>query len=217
MCGRFAFYSSAQQVRRQFDIQFSLDFEPRYNICPGQSISAFAYDSGTVKAKNVGWGFEPKWGDTKTKLIINARAETVHEKNTFKTAFKKRRCVIFANGWFEWLKKGNEKQPYYFSRSDLRLLAFAGILSTPKDDESQSAIILTRDAPSALAFVHPRSPLLLTRKQISSWLSDVPFSFVSQTAIDEFDTQTLSCYQVSNKVNNVRNDNEDLISKYYGF
>jgi putative SOS response-associated peptidase YedK len=164
MCGRFAFYSSAQQVKRQFDIQFSLDFSPRYNICPGQSLSVLAYESGTVKAKNVGWGFEPKWGDTKTKLIINARAETVHEKNTFKTAFKKRRCVIFANGWFEWLKKGNEKQPYYFSRSDLRLLAFAGILSSHKDDESQNAIILTRESPSALAFVHPRSPLLLTRK-----------------------------------------------------
>ena len=92
MCGRFALHSSKDQIKRQYDAQVPFDFEPRFNIGPGQNILALVSNENDklIKAQGFEWGIKPKWGDTKSKLIINARAETVHEKNTFKTAFKER-------------------------------------------------------------------------------------------------------------------------------
>lgn len=213
MCGRFTLYSSKDQIKRQYNAQVPMDIEPRYNIGPGQKILALIGDeNNAIKTVSVEWGFKPKWGDAKSKLIINARCETVHQKNTFKTAFKERRCVIIANGWYEWLRTDKVKQPYYFSRSDSRLLAFAGILGSKKEGEVQRAIVLTRPAPQRLAFVHPRAPLLLTRQQVGAWISKERFAYVSEQAIQEFEIAIIKYHQVDSQVNSIKYDHKHLIS-----
>ncbi len=215
MCGRFVLYASKERIKQQYSAQIPFDFESRYNIAPGQNIISLSQDTANnrIVAKTMLWGLHPLWGDIKSKLIINARCETVHEKPTFKNLFRSNRCVVIANGWYEWLRENNQKRPYYFSRRDRRLIAFAGIMSTETESAPLEGLILTRSSPNNLKAIHDRTPFLLTREQVSHWLSDETFSYVSQQAIDTFDASIIGFREVSTQVNTIRNDNQYLIDK----
>lgn len=213
MCGRFAFYSPKQRVIQQFDAKVPFDFSDRYNISPGQKVVILKAneDGKGVTAAEANWGLKAGWGSEKSKLLINARSETVHEKNTFKNLFKQHRCVFVADGWYEWLRENNQKTPYYFKRKDSRLFVFAGIMKPGGEkDELDQALILTREAPSPLSEIHNRSPFLLTREQVKKWLLNDSFSHVSQESINEFDISNIEFYQVSSKVNSSRNEDPSL-------
>ena len=116
MCGRYTLYSSKAKIIRQYDAQISFDFDKNFNLSPGQKMVALVgSESGKVKkGVTLDWGFKHDFDKSGSKLLINARCETIHQKNLFKKGFKERRCVIISDGWYEWLRHGNQKIPYYF-------------------------------------------------------------------------------------------------------
>ncbi len=209
MCGRFVFYGTPKEVQRQFSMQLSFEFEPSYNICPQQNIIAVLREEQEIKAKPVGWGLQPVWQPESSKRLINARVESVHEKPSFKRLFSTSRCVILANGWYEWKREDKVKRPFYHFRQDGRLLAFAGLVQN--GGESTTGLILTREAPTPINKVHHRMPFLLTKDQIAKWLSVAHFSRVTQSSIEAFDTSILSQFEVDPKVNSPRAQGYDLI------
>lgn len=210
MCGRFAFYSLKEKLDTLVGADFSLELSANYNVGPGQSMTVLcAEKENLLTAKSVEWGVRPQWSDGNSKLLINARAETVHEKSTFRDSFKQHRCVIVADGWFEWKRDSESKQPYYFTHRDNKLLTFAGLLFG--NDQAQG-LVLTRPAPKQLSNIHHRTPFILTHEQIKPWASNTRFSHVSDSAINAFDPELIEYVPVSAQVNNVRNNSADLLN-----
>src|SRR5262249_32243718 len=140
MCGRFTLRTSPQDVAEEFDLSELPLFAPRYNIAPSQSIAAVRVEHGQRRLAMLRWGLIPFWA-TDPKLasqLINARGETAAEKPAFRDPFRKRRCLIVADGFFEWKKNGKVKQPFHIRRSDGRPFAFAGLWDRwqPPDGDS---------------------------------------------------------------------------------
>tara|TARA_B110000879_G_C10998176_1_gene442007 strand:+ start:276 stop:920 length:645 start_codon:yes stop_codon:yes gene_type:complete len=212
MCGRFSLHSSKERVIKQYGAQIPFDFSPNYNIGPSQNVIALTSEpsSKRIIARQLKWGMHPQREKTK-KLLINARCESVHTKPTFIESFRQSRCIIIADGWFEWLRENNQKKPHYFFRKDTRLLAFAGLILN--EEEKGHCAILTRSAPTSISHIHNRMPLSLTREQVNLWLSNKSFSHVSENAINELDTSIIDYYPVSQKVNSIKNNTSELIFK----
>jgi putative SOS response-associated peptidase YedK len=147
-----------------------LIFEPRYNIPPTVDIPVIRFADGKRRLSMMRWGLLPPWtkDPKKSPLLNNARAETVAEKPSFRSAFKKRRCLIPASGFFEWKKEGQLKQPFYFSRPDDKPLAFAGLWETWNDIES--CTIITTEANELMAPIHDRMPVVLGDNDYATWL-----------------------------------------------
>lgn len=179
MCGRFAFYTPMSGISAAFDRQLSwLDTEPQYNCTPGRHIAliqAQASEDGEMAPilTSSWWGFRPAWAeDAKAPRPINARAETIATSRYFRGSFAKRRGLVPANGWYEWLVgEDGRKQPYYIRRSDHGLLMFGAIWTPTGDDEESSCAIITQPATPAIAHIHDRMPVLLDQSCWSDWLN----------------------------------------------
>lgn len=212
MCGRYAFFSDKSKLLSQFHVKDNGCLTPSYNIGPGQSIVALLpNDNGSVypRISYLHWGLQTSWGPAKTSVIINARSETLHLKPLFKKAFKQQRCIIVADGWYEWHLETDGKQPYYFCRRDEQLLAFAGLWF--EREQGNACVIVTRRAPIELNAIHPRCPFLLAQDQVNTWLSGCAFSFISEASISRFNVSTIHYYPVSMQVNHVRNQGTQCI------
>jgi putative SOS response-associated peptidase YedK len=130
MCGRFTLFSSPKDIQRFFDVQpISFDLQPNYNVAPTQEIPLIIQHEGGRHLKKRHWGLVPFWAkDTSIgSRMINARVETITAKPAFRAAFKQRRCLIPANGFYEWFGKSGNKQPYYFHLASDESIAFAGL------------------------------------------------------------------------------------------
>ena len=141
MCGRFAFYSPAEATAALFGVTNAPAVEPRYNIAPTQYIAAIrANEQGEKHLGMLRWGLVPFWAKDPSigARMINARAETVAEKPSFRGAFKKRRCLVLADGYYEWQRSGEVKIPWFISRSDEQPMAFAGLWESWQDPGSTS-------------------------------------------------------------------------------
>ena len=177
MCGRFTLRASAQQVARHFGLQRSLPFGPRYNIAPGQPILVVRVDpNGNRELVPMRWGFVPPWSRSvgEGPSPINARAETVATHRLFRHAFASRRCLIPADGFYEWKPLGRKKQPYYICRRDAGVFAMAGLWerwSPCQGEELLSCTILTVPADPLVGKIHPRMPLILTPGEYPLWLT----------------------------------------------
>src|SRR5262245_29998826 len=128
MCGRFTLHSR-DRIKLKGISASDLPFEPRYNIAPGQKVLVVADFGKGLQARLLTWGLIPSWS-TDGKGFINARAETLEERPSFSESFRQRRCLIPADGFFEWKRNGREKRPFYFYSTDTRSIAFAGIWDT---------------------------------------------------------------------------------------
>ncbi len=213
MCGRFAFYSPAQATAELFGVHTLLETEPRYNIAPTQYIPAVrATDDGRELAM-LKWGLVPFWAKDPSigNRMINARAETVAEKPSYRNAYKHRRCLVLADGFYEWHREGDTKVPYFISLASGEPFAFAGLWERWKNrddgDVLDSATLITTDANEYLSQVHHRMPLILTPDTADRWLSG------DTTLIDEAHevTPALQAWPVSRQVNNARNEGEELV------
>ena len=165
MCGRFTLKSSYETLQDNFELETGLCLKPRFNIAPSQLIPIIR-ELGSIEFLN--WGLQPTWlleKDPKHAGFINARIETVEEKPSFKGAFQKRRCAVVCDGYFEWRKMGQTKQPYYIRRSTNEPFLLAGIW------ENETCAILTRQAAPALETIHERMPVILDRENLTSWLT----------------------------------------------
>jgi len=214
MCGRFAFYSPSEATAALFGATSSTEVIPRYNIAPTQFIAAVRTDAqGASELAMLRWGLVPFWAKDPSigNRMINARAETVAEKPSFRSAYKKRRCLILADGFYEWRKEGDGKTPYFISLADGSPFAFAGLWedwnSKESDESLQSTAIITTAANDFMAQLHQRMPVVMLPEQAERWLGG-DIELLSKV-IDN--SPAFRAWPVDRKVNNARNEDATLI------
>jgi putative SOS response-associated peptidase YedK len=211
MCGRFTLRTPADEIAREFQLVTVPTIVPRYNIAPSQPLLAIRrHDAGRQPAL-LRWGLIPRWAnDPKIAYqLINARSETVAEKPAFRDAFKKRRCLIPADGFYEWKKLGKAKQPYHIHRQDGRLFAFAGLWErwqAPGSEPIESCTILTTVANTLVADVHDRMPVMLLPEQYDAWLDPARSVEQLRELVGPYPAELLAKQPVSPRVNNPKVD-----------
>lgn len=180
MCGRFTLRSPASLVAEQFALAEMPRLEPRYNIAPTQPVAVLRVAPGAGAADRrlamVRWGLIPEWAKDPSigNRLINARAETVAEKPAFRSAFRHRRCLVVADGFYEWLKLGTRRQPYFFHLADDRPFGMAGLWESwrsPNGCPLETCTILTTEANECVRPVHERMPVILPPDAYADWLS----------------------------------------------
>ncbi|TAK82772.1 MAG: SOS response-associated peptidase [Betaproteobacteria bacterium] len=166
MCGRYALHSNPDAVALEVGLDSPPDFTPRYNIAPMAPVLIVKRD-GAALAR---WGLVPRWSSDPAigMKLINARAETLGEKPSFRDAYHRRRCLIPANGFYEWKRQGELKQPYYVHPADGALFAFAGLWDTWRD--THTCTIVTTEANATMRAIHDRMPVIIAREHYAGWL-----------------------------------------------
>jgi putative SOS response-associated peptidase YedK len=178
MCGRFALVSEAAAIAETFALRdSSYDFKPDWNITPGQHIGAVIHREGRNSLVSFLWGLIPSWAKDPSigNKLINARAETIDVKPSFRNAFSKRRCLIVADGFYEWKKDGTKKVPLYFHLKSKEPFGLAGLYETwtsPDKKEIRSCAIITTEANKLIAPIHDRMPVIVPKKHEQVWISD---------------------------------------------
>lgn len=217
MCGRYAITLPPDAMRDLFGYPEQPNFPPRYNIAPTQPIPIIRREhDGRRHFRLVRWGLVPDWAkEVGTKPLFNARAETVAEKPAFKMAFKRRRCLVPADGFYEWkVTPPVARQPYHIRRRDLAPMAFAGIWEhwqSPDGAELESCSIITTQANATLAPIHHRMPVILDEADWETWIDTTEtLTREAQTLLSPSPDDFLEARPVSRRVNAVANDDADL-------
>lgn len=218
MCGRFAFYSPSEATAALFGVDGALAVEPRYNIAPTQFVAAIR-DNEQQQRELVmlRWGLVPFWAKDPAigNRMINARAETVAEKPSYRAAFKHRRCVVLADGFYEWHRDGDVKIPHFISLASGEPFALAGLWETWKDKDSgetlQTTTLITTAANDFMQPLHHRMPVILQTESANEWLSASINSSSDFLAGAADRTPELRAWPVDRRVNNARNQGEELV------
>lgn len=213
MCGRFTLRTPAKDIAKAFSLADVPDVVPRYNIAPTQPILAIRLDRERAKreAVQLHWGLIPFWADDpKTGYkMINARAETVAKRPAFREAFARRRCLVVADGFYEWQKTNGTKQPFLIHMKDDRPFAFAGLWERWKSDgeKIESCTIIVTDANELLEPIHDRMPVILSPEDYDFWL-DPDFDDRKKLAamLRPYSGEDLEMYPVSTVVNSPQNE-----------
>jgi putative SOS response-associated peptidase YedK len=219
MCGRFALTSSAETVAEQFSLEQPPLLAPRYNIAPTQPVAAIRLSPHTGKRELAlfSWGLIPSWAkDIKMGAkLINARSETVAEKPSFRASFKRRRCLIPADGFYEWKKDGKQKQPMYMHAINGRLWALAGLWETwigAEGSEIDSCTILTTTPNELMESIHDRMPVILEPEDYDLWLKPGPNPDQGLHLLRPYPAEKMHAYPVSSWVNAPQNDGPRCIA-----
>jgi putative SOS response-associated peptidase YedK len=221
MCGRFAFYSPHEAVVRLFGLPDETPaIEARYNIAPTQYVAAVRELEGAAARTLalLSWGLVPGWARDRSigARLINARAETLREKPSFRNAYKRRRCLVLADGYYEWQRSASVKQPYYIQLASGEAFAMAGLWETwrdPASGESLESCALVTTAPAeAVAHIHDRMPVILPPASYAEWL-DPRGTHVERLdrLLVPFTAAALRSRRVGRAVNNARNQGPQLI------
>ncbi len=218
MCGRFTLTLEAEDVKQELDLGvMPADWAVHYNVAPSQSV-AVVIEAAERKVERMRWGLIPAWakdpgiGDR----LINARSETLAEKPAFRNAYSRRRCLILANGFYEWQKLEGSKPariPYYFQLADGRAFTFAGLWESwksPEGQELRSCTIITCSANAAVAHVHERMPVIFDRESCWKWLEDRRIPEL-QPLLAPYPADKMTAFPVSRLVNDPAHDSQDLI------
>jgi putative SOS response-associated peptidase YedK len=221
MCGRFALTLPHEAVRRHFDAAPFAEppAPPRYNICPTQQVAAIRLEDGARVLDALRWGFIPPWAKNPNDgpLLINARAETLHEKPAFRDACRRTRCLIPASGFFEWrAEAGRGKEPWFIRPAQTGLMAFAGVWSLwrgPAEDAGgliASCAIVTCSANAKLAPLHHRMPVIVAPEDYGLWLGEQGkgAALLMKPAPEDL----LNMHRVDRAVNAARHDAPELIA-----
>lgn len=218
MCGRFALSIPIEELMDYFEVEEVVEFLPRYNIAPSQPVMVVrANENNQRDFAFLRWGLIPPW--QKEEDIgsdwINARAETVSEKPLFKSSFQKKRCLIVAEGFYEW-KKGKTKVPYFIHKKDNKPLAFAGLWEHWENQQGkiiESCTILTSEANRLLETIHTRMPVILQRTEFESWLNVENQNLNKlQLMLRAYEPENLDAYPVSTFVNNPTHEGRNCIA-----
>lgn len=211
MCGRFAL-KNPQALQAAFGLNETPNLPPRYNIAPSQDVAAVRMGPHGRELVMLHWGLIPAWAkDPKTGYsLINARAETVAEKPAFRTAFRRRRCIIPASGFYEWKEVAGGKQPYYLMLKNGEPMGLAGLWEhwqSPEGRVIESCTILVTDANALVKQVHDRMPVILPKEAYAAWL-DPEEQAPDRLAplLCPLDAAEMTAWPVSRLVNNPRND-----------
>ena len=218
MCGRYRLSRRKQIIAEHFDaISDSDDWVPRYNIAPTQSVPVIRQHptEPTRQLSQMRWGLIPSWSKDASAAakMINARSETAHTLPVFRDAMKHRRCLVPADGFYEWKRSETVKQPYCFEVNEGKLFAFAGLWEGWKDPTGawiKSCTILTTTPNAVTSAVHDRMPVILDASDYDLWLDPgMKDGAVVSELLNPFDASAMHCYPVSSRVNNVLNDDEE--------
>jgi putative SOS response-associated peptidase YedK len=212
MCGRFVLANTPEQLMKAYRLSSAPDVRPRYNIAPSQKVAVVRqHNGGERELSLLQWGLIPSWSKDPaiSHKLINARSETVHEKPSFKQAFRSRRCIIPASGFYEWEKSGQEKIPHYFHLPD-DVMSLAGLWErwkSPEGTEIETCTILTTAANSLVRRFHDRMPVILHRDELAVWLSrDLDDINCLMELFHPYPADQLREYVVTQAVNNPGND-----------
>lgn len=217
MCGRFTLALPPELIAEVIGGIEQTHIQPRYNIAPTQQVAVIRQDpSGRRHLAYLRWGLIPPWAKDASvgNHMINARAETVHEKPSFRHAFRSRRCLIPASGFYEWKAEGKNKQPLYIHMNDRGLMIFAGLWESwrsPDNEIVESCTILTTSSNSLIQPLHDRMPVILHRSDWDTWLSPAATRDQLAPFFQPFPTDLLAMYPVGTGVNSPRNDSPELI------
>ena len=211
MCGRFTLRSVDRvRIALRDRIQFD-DLIPRYNIAPTQPVLVLR---SVDHAEELTWGLIPRWSN-EPKSIINARAETLDDKPSFSESFQHRRCLILADGFYEWRRTGRARQAFYFQMRDEAVFAFAGIWDRWKNGQTTvtTCAIVTTRANELLSSVHDRMPVILRPEVYEAWLNPEVSSQELKKLLEPFPSDEMKSHPVSSQVNYADTDTEDLIKR----
>lgn len=219
MCGRFAQFSPKDILNAQFEIDaLTCTVTPSYNIAPTREVLALIHH-GELRLGTLRWGLLPFWmKDQGNKTgIINARSETLSEKPVFRQALLKRRCLILADGYYEWAKEGKRSLPYFVYLPTKEPFGFAGLWESWSDADGgkhSSCAIITRESEGELRAIHTRMPVILNRDGRGIWLnSDIRDGALLQDALMEKGLVNFDFHRVSERVNAVSFDGPECIEK----
>lgn len=216
MCGRFTLtVGDYKEIAKRFGItkEDLVDYAASYNIAPSQN-SLVIYVEDNKKADFFKWGLIPFWAKDQSigNMLINARAETAHEKPAFRQAFRKRRCLVPADGFCEWKKEGNKKIPCRFHLQGNELFAFAGLWEEFKDNNIlRTFTILTTEANDAVKPIHNRIPVIIKQENEDDWLDPSIKVELIKDLLMPISSEEINCYKVSSAVNSPKNNTPDII------
>jgi putative SOS response-associated peptidase YedK len=217
MCGRFAQRTHPKRLAEEFKVGAVPEVEARYNIAPTQNILGVREVTEGREMTFFKWGLIPSWAKDASMgaRLINARSETIGEKPAFREAFKKRRCIIPADGFYEWQRTGEKKQPFFFRLSDESSFGFAGLWEKWQDGEGkaiESCTIITTEANDVLRPVHDRMPVILHPEEYALWLGDDERQQgLLAELLRPYPAEAMVVYPVSPLVNSPRNKGAELI------
>lgn len=210
MCGRFVLNETPKKLAEHFHLTGDMDFQPSWNIAPSTKIiSVTANQEGNRGLLKMRWGLIPSWAKDASigNKLTNARGETVAEKPSFRSAFRSRRCIIPASGFYEWETENGIKQPWYISLKSGDPMAFAGLWETwrtPEGESLESCCIITTSPNSLMEQIHDRMPVILPSEQWDSWLSPQDRQAEKlQQLICPHDSESMQAWPVTRELNKV--------------
>jgi putative SOS response-associated peptidase YedK len=216
MCGRFVITSPPAAIRLIFGYQEQPNFPPRHNIAPTQPVPVVTLENGARHFRLMRWGLIPSWvkDPRKITLMINARSETVEHKPAFKNAMRRRRCLIPADGYYEWQAVAGRKRPLFIYRRDKSLFGLAGIAETwigPNGEELDTVAVVTTAASRDLAELHPRVPVTIRPDDFARWLNcSTDDAADAMPLLVPPEEGEFSWHEVSTRVNHADNDDSQL-------
>jgi len=215
MCGRFSLTIVGAELAKRFDAEVSIDLQPNYNASPGQLLPIIMNDE-PHKIVTARWGLVPSWSK-EPKIgykMINAMAETVATKPSYRGPFKHKRCLVLADSFFEWKKVGDTKTPYRIMRKDEACFAFAGLWDEWKDEQGNSLrtfTIITAEPNELVKSIHDRMPVILAKNAEQDWLTVE--STRAQEFLHAYPASEMKSYPISTLVNSPKNNNPQVIIK----
>jgi putative SOS response-associated peptidase YedK len=216
MCGRFSI-AGLEGIEERFQLKIEFpDLKPNYNVAPSQDVPVIV-NNGSNQLALFKWGLIPFWGKDPSigHKMINARAETVDEKPSFKTCLQRKRCLIVADGFYEWKKEGSTKRPHRIILKNKELFGFAGLWNTwksPTGEIINSCSIITTTPNELMAPIHNRMPVILPREVEQVWLDQgITDSYFLKSLLRPYPADLMIAYEVSAFVNSVKNNGPECL------
>jgi putative SOS response-associated peptidase YedK len=216
MCGRYSLIATVDQLLEEFDLADAGELEARYNIAPSEHIPVIRVREGVRRLDSLKWGLVPSWAKDPEigHRMINARAETVSEKPSFRAALKRRRCIIPATGFFEWKRDGKKKIPYYFRAKSGPLFGLAGLWEHWEGEDGllETCTIITTTANTLVGKIHDRMPVILKKSNYSAWL-DIGGEITGGVGevFSPYPEGEIDAYEVSGEVNSPKAEGSNLV------
>jgi putative SOS response-associated peptidase YedK len=218
MCGRFVRKSNARTIAREFDVEeVAADLAPSYNVAPSQQVAVIMTDQ-KKRLVSMKWGLIPAWSNDPAigNRLINARAETVAEKPSFREAFLRQRCLVVADGFYEWQKRGRSSQPYFIHLKAERPFGFAGLYdlwTSPEGELITTCTIITTDPNEMVRTLHDRMPVILPKRFEEAWLDPYNADHASLAQmLRPYSAVEMEMHTVSPTVNSPANDSPECMA-----